>query len=667
MGGKGNSACAETVRREPTPTLSNLAGSCPITRRLIENYWRSVMDSGWKPIVETPSRALLERCGSLKTASLAMRSEGSKKMLLTALSSSSDPVQWCIDNAETAELTGQFAVAENYLQAAIEQLYRSDSIALGAINTVAFHDDAKLERDCARTADILRRFGKLSLRKSAHGEALAFLNLSSRIDPLTPVTYALRGACHEHLGNNAEAYEEYRKYLSLSPPTLAVVAHTGQCAIKAGKYEAAERHLFELLQMTKVTASSSAVPSGTSFTLFESSDFYEAHAYYCLGLVKEKQAEQAAATLSEDSVSNSAETLAQEARAFYELAVANSAYVAAIEDSSESAILARDAPLALENLRHLQRLRRSCAHYYSRAADVCAMINDTASEMEELSKALDQRQPVTIRRKTLLRRAAVYASKLHNVDKAIVDLSLLLSLPGNDSCTAMAYLQRAKAFEQRSCERPRTSREDVGAALRDYNSFVETALMHPQELDVPPECITEAMLILANGAFKEKNYGRAARFFARAVARGWRPLEDLPRERREKKKNVSSISLTGVDLLTKMYLAIARTVVSKIPIAEDMFRVPYEQREKPPAQVVTELKKSKAAERKEAEKPVVAVHAVGYQVVEEHYQRLRALEPTFFSALQYELLELWEPYRTEVERLREDLMLTRNGKKVKRR
>ncbi|RNF19364.1 uncharacterized protein Tco025E_04175 [Trypanosoma conorhini] len=666
---KANSPHAETMPGESSPRPLGQRRSSSKSRRLIEEYRRSVLASGGEPMLGASSRALLERVGGRKTTALSARREGAGKSVAPS-PTTSDPVQWCLDRAEAAEAAGQLADAEKYLQGALEQLHHTESIALGAAHCVSAHDDANLEQDRVRTAEVLRRFGKLTMRKSAYAEALALFNLSSRIDPLTPVTYALRGACHEHLGNDAEAYEEYKKYLSLSPPTMAVMAHTGQCALKAGQYEAAERHLHELLRMTKAATTGSLAPVASPIaTLFDSPSFYEAHAYYCLGLVREKQSEQAASTSSVDSASHSAEALAQEARAYYDLAVANSAYIAALEDAAESAIAVGDASLTWENLRHLQRLRRDCAHYYLRAADVCAMTNDAAAEVEELSKALDQRQPVSTRRTTLLRRAAVYASKMHIFDKAIVDLSLLLSLPGDDHCTAMAYLQRAKAFEQRSCECPRTSKEDVGAALSDYDSFVATALMHPHKQTAPPESITEAMLILANGAFTENNYARAAHFFARAVARGWQPREDLPQPCRQPKAGTaaSSISLTGVDLLTKMYVAIAHTVVSRIAIAEDMFRVAYEQRERPAAHVVVDLKKSKAAERKEAEKPMVPVPAVGYQVVEDHYLWLRALEPTVFSSLQYELLELWEPYRTEVERLREELMLTRSGKKVKRR
>ncbi|RNE99295.1 hypothetical protein TraAM80_08264 [Trypanosoma rangeli] len=666
---KSNSFRTETIPREPAIMPLGQRRPSSKSRRLIEEYRHSVLASGGEPMAEATSRAFLERGGCRKSTPFDVRREGSQRSMLSAPPKTSDPVQWCMDHAEAAESAGQLADAEKYLQGALEKLQHTGIIALGEVHGVSTHVDAKLEQDCLRTAEVLRRFGKLSMKKSAYAEALALFNLSSRTDPLTPVTYALRGACHEYLGNYAEAYEEYKKYLSLSHPTMDVMAHTGQCALKAGQYEAAERYLYELLRMTKLATSSPAQLTSHTCTLFDSPSFYEAHAYYCLGLVREKQSEQAAATPSVDSASNAADVLAQEARAFYDLAVANSAYVAALEDAAESAIAVGDTSLTWENLQHLQRLRSDCAHYYLRAADVCAMANDAAAEVAELSKALDQRQPVPVRCTTLLRRAAVYASKLQNFDKAIVDLSLLLSLPGDDNCTAMAYLQRAKAFEQRSCERPRTAKEDVVAALSDYNSFVATALMHPQKLAAPPESITEAMLILANGAFTEKKYACAAHFFARAVARGWQPHEDLPQESQQLKKgtSASSISLTGVDLLTKMYVAIAHNVVSRIAIAEDMFRVAYEQREKSAAHVAVDLKKSKAAERKEAEKPIVPVPAVSYQVVEEHYLRLRALEPTVFSSLQYELLELWEPYRTEVERLREDLMLTRSGRKIKRR
>lgn len=669
-----NCSQASNACKPTTPGPTRPVSPTSLSRGLIEEYWRSVGHGGELAASHRPSN---ERGDGAKYSSFVTRREGIQKLIATSLASSADPVQWCLDQSDAAEAAGQFAEAKKYLRAALEQLQRNNPALMEMANSVTQNFSTNVEHVHVRAALILCRLGKLSMRQGEYEMALSIFTLSNRIDPLAPSTYALRGACHEYLENYAEAYEEYKKYLSLNEPTMAVMAHTSQCALKAGQYEAAERHLYEMLQLTKVAAASAPPHSGNVLNPDESPSFYQAHAYYCLGLVRDEQAAHEAATIPEGSKNLTVEQLSQEALGFYELALANSAYVAALEDAAESAIARQDASLALENLRHLQNLRRNYAQYYSRAADVYAMINDPVSEVVELSKALDQRQTVPTTRQTLLRRAALYASKLGNLDNAIVDLSLLLSLPGDDYCTAMAYMQRAKAFERRSCERIRTSREDVGAALRDYNSFVEAALRRPQRMSVLPEYITEAMLILANGAFKEKNYDCAARFFARAVARGWQPRECLPQGRQTSPKTSnnsplpeslsSSISLENVDLLTKMYVAIAHTIVVSTPIAEDMFKVPYEQREKHILPVVLESKKSKAAERKEAEKPAVAVPAVGYQVVEEHYQKLRALEPTVFSSLQYELLELWEPYRTEVERQREDLMLSRAGRKVKRR
>ncbi|ORC92539.1 uncharacterized protein TM35_000032920 [Trypanosoma theileri] len=675
----------------------------PLPRRLVEDYWRAVLDAGREP---PAYRTFSDRYRGPNGAAYATRQEGRLREMTGTVSSSVDPVQWCMERADAEEMAGQFQEAQNYLQAALEHFRQGESRPTGNVSKSTIISEVKVEEDRIRTASILFRIGKLSMRKGDHREALGIFTLSSRIDPLTPATYALRGACYEYLEEYNKACEEYKKYLSLSEPTMAVLAHTGQSALKAGQYDVAEQYLNDLLRLTSVTNISLNSNPGNNSNYFESPSFYESHAYYSLGLVRDAQAVQISANVPGSSINSlKIEELSQQAQNFFDLAAANSAYVIAYEDAVESAIAAQDAPLALENLRHLQRLHRNCPQYYSRAADVSAMINDTKLEVEELSKALDQRQSILSRRQTLLHRAAVYAWKLNNLDNAIVDLTLLLSLPGNDHFTAMAYLQRARAFQQRSCERPQSAREDVAAALSDYDKFVETALMHPEELPAPPESITEAMLILANGAFKAKDYSRAAHFFARAIARGWQPKEPLPQGlRRLKKKddtstttiittatttststtnatNAATVATSAVtslpssftnplaesNLLAKMYVAIAHTVIEKFPVSEDMFRVSYEQREKPSVSMVPESKKSKAAERKEAEKPIVAVPAVGYQVVEEQYQRLRALEPTVFSSLEYELLELWEPYRIEVERMREDLMLIRSGKKVKRR
>ncbi|EAN78823.1 hypothetical protein, conserved [Trypanosoma brucei brucei TREU927] len=650
---------------------------CPaFRRRLVEEYHRSVVESGREP---PAYHTFSDRYGGTCGVPFATRREATIKGASSSAWNFAVSVQWCIDRADALENEGKLTEANNYLQIALEQLQRGGNHPVGDTQSGAIVPEGMAEQNHSCVAGILSRLGKVAMRQSDYQKALNFFLLSSRLDPLTSATYALRASCQEHLGNYNDAYNEYKKYLFINEPSMAMLAHTGQCALKAGHYEGAEHHLRELLRFAKESNSTILSPSSKSPKFFDSPSFYESHAYYCLGLVRDRQAEE---SLSQASAESSPEKVhvccsvaderMRQAREFYKLAASNVEYVNAFEEAAEGAIAAGDVPLALENLRNLQHLRSNCARYHFRAADVCAMMNDTQSELEELSKALDRRQTALERQQTLLRRASVYASKLENFNNAIVDLSLLLSMHGEHYCRAMAYLQRANAFYQRSERYPSNSHEDRAAALRDYEKFVEVSLSSPQGPSIPPESITEAMLILADGAFEERKFDVAANFFSRAVVRGWKPREPLPKSSKRRKRTTSSAvvsfaAATETDLLTKMTISIAHVVISKHPVNEEMFKVSYEAREKPVAPVAAEPKKAKTTDKKEAEKPLVAVPAVGYQMVESHFQGLRALEPTVFSSLQYEFMELWEPYRTDVERLREDLMLTRSGKKVKRR
>nr|CCC94463.1 unnamed protein product [Trypanosoma congolense IL3000] len=646
---------------------------CPATRRrLVEEYQRSVIKSGREP---PAYHTFSDRYGGTRGVPFATRHDISPKDQPSA-SRSVVSVQWCIDHADKLETEGRYAEAGNYLQVALEQLQCNGSHAFGAPKVRGVVPEGMTEQNHGSVASILSRLGKISMHQGDYGRALNFFMLSSRLDPLTSTAYVLRASCHERLGNYGEAYSEYKKYLLINESTMDVLAHTGQCALKAGYYEEAESYLRELLRLTK-QSESSPIPPSSRYANVESPSFYMSHAYYCLGLLRERQASDTSqrsvsSPEGEGSHRTAVEECTRQAHEFYALAASNTRYVAAFEEAAESAIAAGNVPLALDNLHILQHLCTDCAKYHFRAADVCALVNDTQSELEELSEALDRRQTTSERQQTLLRRASVYASKLRNLNNAILDLSLVLSMQGENSCVAMAYLQRANAFCQRSEQKPSKFNEDKAAALSDYEKFVETALASSQDLSIPPESITEAMLILADGAFKEKKYSVAATFFSRAVARGWKPRELLPRSGAGRRSTlqssvVSYASITETDLLTKMYISLAHNIIEKHPVGEDMFKVPYEAREKSTLIVVGEPKKAKAADKREVEKPTVPVPVVGYQMADARYQLLRSLEPTVFSALQYEFLELWEPYRTEVEKLREDLTLARSGKKVKRR
>lgn len=395
-----------------------------------------------------------------------------------------------------------------------------------------------------------------------------------------------------------------------------------------------------------------------------------------------------------------ASQLRQEAAAHYRAVLRNIDYVQTYEASVATAMQAEDYALARHLLRYLQRMDPHRADYFLDTATACRAEGDVAGELRALSAALDRDQTPSQRRATLLARGGVYADVLHDWSRAIRDFTLLLSIQLSESAepqhraigeldwsTPLALVRRALAYRQRQADGSRSEllrREDEEAALVDYAAFLRALValcrnagVSRQEYimsadKVPLLCQTHeviaALLVLANGAFRAHQHASTVEYFSRAIALGWNPASP------------NTVLPPSERLADQLYLSLAHHVMTLYPLGEEMFRVPYEAREATTVAVSSAASAPGEARRStktngpgasrnsggEGERNGFAHPPLLYVVVDQHYQRLRALEPTFFAAIEDAFLDLWEPYHTEVERLREEALSSRAGRRGKR-
>ncbi|KAG5470010.1 hypothetical protein LSCM4_02700 [Leishmania orientalis] len=634
----------------------------------------------------------------------------------------------CLAAADAALSGGQLAEAQSQLQHALTML-QNDAALRGLLTVAAltqFRGDCTEDaQQSFLLAEVLRRMGTLELIRGRYAEARELFNGSIAADPLHLGTYLLRASCCEALRCFAEAYEDYSKYIKMAEPSMEVLAHSGKCAAEAGLSEMAREQLRRLLELSEeVLASTPAaqqhavdianVQSTHSVSAFlppltgaawatgsPSNDeplrsacaFYVTHAYFYLGYVAEAEAASATSAAAAE-----AGALRRQAASYYRVAVRNADYVRAYEDSVSRSMAAGDYALARHLLRYLQRMRPDHAGYFLDAARACHAEGDVQGELRALSAALDRQQTITERRSTLFARGVVHADQLHDWSRAIRDFTLLLAIPpvrrpvaeadggaaAVDWCTPLALVRRAAAYRRRQEESERSSllqREDEEAALADYAAFLEalaemTSTTGCDTTDVPELCqphhVIAALLILANGAYHRRQYSGAVRYFCRAIALGWNPESPSP-----------ALLPVTERLADQLYTSMAYHVITVYPPGDDMFRMPYEAREATTVSLTSSITVSAEARRvarssergnygvnrtpgAEGERSGFACPPLMYLMVDQRYQQLRALEPTFFTAIEDEFLDAWEPYRAEVERLKEEALSARACRRGKR-
>lgn len=699
-------------------------------RRLVEEYWRSVLVSkGEPPLYHTFS----DRYGGTQGIPFAARTDCSAVIRVPGKRGPSErDIGACIASGYAALGDGELKTAENFFQEGltllqnlrggltVEELVQCHREPLKATE-VSRREKKELQGFLIPLSNVLRGLGEVAILSREYEKAIHVLNLSCRAHSLQPETYLLRASCYERLGEPKMAYEEYEKYLKLNTPSLDVLAHCGKCAAEAGIMDAAESRIRELLNISeeleeeKLHDGCQKVES--YLYLFQKVSLYIAHANFYLGYIRVKKAR----TLSSAS---GFRAFFDDARPYFEKAVSNTDYVGFYERNVELAIEHKEFEVAKELLCHLQLMRPGFAEYYTRMADICRMTIDVPGEIKALSEALDRQQTFSEQRRTRLSRGCIFYETAE-YNSAILDFSIVISLPsdeGKDQLTPIAFLKRAEAYQQRQrlAKYPVEAREDQEAALSDYSQFLNAveALDSASLSSLPvgrveavcgdksneheeyrtvvrsssastektergervrrdfvcdPSSVTSAMLVLANGAFQRGNFIEAIKFFSSAIARGWEPVRPSAKSTRLTtgvSRGVSPLSTHHISplnvfeeyLFDQMFISLAHTVIEKNPIHDDMFKIAYETRD----WVVTQdVKKGKSSERKDQEKPIFAFPSLSYATVDSRYMALRALEPTMFSALEEQFLELWEPYHTEVERTREDVMSAR-GKRGKR-
>lgn len=650
-------------------------------RRLVEDYWRSVIASkGEPPLYHTFS----DRYGGTRGIPFASRTDCSAVIKVPQRPSTKN-INACITAGKTALKQGDLEASEQYFHEGLTLLQNLRG-GLTVTQLVEQNDD---QTSSLQLAEVLRGLAEVDVFYRRYAKAIELLNLSCIANPLKSETYILRASCYERLGEPQIAYDEFEKYLKLNTPSLDVLAHCGKCAAEAGLTDEAEDRLRQLLevaeQLEKTEEMAHAQQEQSDIVrylyLFNKVSLYIAHANFYLGYIREKKAH----TLPDEPA---VRALLAEAQPYFLKAVSNEDYVANYERNVDLAMEYMEYGVARELLKNLQMMKPYCANYFTRMADVCHMTKDLKGEIWALSEALDRHQTLSDQRKSRLARGCIFY-EVQDFDNAIMDFSIAISLPSddaNDQFTPTAYLKRAETYQQRQllAKHPSQAREDQEAALSDYSHFLDAvdrlgcvpmtdetgrkvdSSSETRNFVCEPASVTSAMLVLANGAFQRGNSVEATKFFSSAIARGWEPIRPSAKKKPSPALSTSSDAASKnfleESLYDQMYISLAHTVIAEHPINDDMFKIPYESRE---WVVQQDLKKGKASERKDQEKPTFAFPSLAYATVDCRYNALRALEPTMYSALEEMFLELWEPYHNEVERTREDVMSAR-GKRGKR-
>lgn len=671
---------APKPKRQNSEALSTKASTAvqhAADRKLVEDYWRSVIESkGEPPLYHTFS----DRYGGTKGIPFAARTDCSSVCKAAGHSPNRD-VNKCIGSAVAALKHKKLEEAHAFFLEAMTLLQNFH----GGLSITELVQRNKSHEVSLQLSEVLRGLAEVCIMYRQYDNAVELLDLCSLANPLNSETYVFRASCYERLGRPKEAYEEFEKYLKLNAPSLDVLAHCGKCAAEAGLISEAEDRLRQLLEVAEHLAAeeaegwdlSSSTTVASYLFLFEKASLYVAHANFYLGYIREMQAH---GLPSEFTV----RALLLGAKPYFAKAVSNVDYVAYYERNVCLAMEHEEYPVAKELLLNLQMMKPDCAAYFTRMAEVCRMMKDLSGEISALSEALDRHQSLSQQRQTRLARGSIFY-EIQDYNRAIQDFTIAISMPSDDlkdHFTPIAFFKRAETYQQRQsiAKNAAQSREDQEAALSDYSHFLEAirslgpvpkgdGAQIPQAeirgFACESSSVTSAMLVLANGAFQRGNYSEATRFFSSAIARGWEPIQPSAKRTEPAVPAASSDSINKrlLDnlLFDQMYISLAHTVIEEHPISNDMFKIPYESRE---WVVQQDLKKGKAAERKDQE-PMFAFPSLSYSTVDCRYNALRQLEPTMYSALEEMFLELWEPYHNEVDRTREDVMSAR-GKRGKR-
>lgn len=497
------------------------------------------------------------------------------------------------------------------------------AMAMGALSdaTAAIREALRLGEV---TVDI---FGKLAAIHELQGDyATALENWTDAItlDPLFHEAYEHRADCYIALNDPHGALLEMQKYLKLEPATKALLVKTGKCALDGKKFEIAEKYFHEALKLpssaaqpgsyygvnnnnsNNVSADGSLSVAAAAAADADDDATHDAYALFNLGDLEEQRGDPIRAKSHYAAVLKRDPKFCAPYLDHAEEQFGNGNFLEALAQfESVSKVLSRSE---LVMTRLADTYENLGAEYYPR---VIACLTD----------AIQVSSDVTMKLSNLVRRGRLMLTVNDDVDAAIADFSLCIALDPN---YVSALLNRAHAL------RVRSEVGDVAAAVQDYKHLVTLP-------GLDRESTGEPYRFLACAAFEEREFAEAGRCFALAAVSGCvSPSDELQR-----------------------LVAMAHVCVLEGP----EFEVLYESRPWNEKKDDDAANKKKARPDKETTK-AYPVTSIAYSLIDAHYMELRSREPTVHGALECMLIDVWRPFREEVEAAREATEVSKKGKKA---
>lgn len=571
---------------------------------------------------------VLEKCGSplLLTKILKKMSSGSLGLTVAQLES-------CINYPKRKRIFPPAPISDHESRKWIQQYKRDVAASHRPRNTMSTTVAKKPEATVASSAFFMERYeqameaGLLNDALGAIREALrlgevtvdVFVKLATihelqgdyenaldnwtdaiALDPMFHDAYEHRADCYVSLGDPHSALVEMEKYLKLEPASKSLLVKTGKCALDAKKFEVAEKYFHDCLTLEpqlgpKPTFSGFSETADGGDGDVDDDASHEAYALFNLGDLEEQRGDNF------------------RAKAHY------AAVLKRDPKFCEPYLEAAEEEFAAGNWHEALRQFQSVSKVLSRSELVMTRLADTYEQLGPdfsvrviscLTDAIQVSSDIALKLSNLVRRGRLMLTAQNDVDAAIADFSLCLSLDPN---YVSALLNRAHAL------RVRSDVGDVAAAVADYKHLVTLP-------GLDRESTAEPYRFIACAAFDQEDYAEAGRCFALASAAGCVSKDD------ELQRLVSMAYLTVQE--------------------GKEFELLYEQRPWNEKKEEDANAKKKAKPDKDAFKPF-PVTSVMYSLIDAHYVELRSREPTMHNALEYLFIDIWKPFRDQVEGARE--------------
>lgn len=443
-------------------------------------------------------------------------------------------------------------------------------------------------REALRLGDVsVDVFTKLATIHDLQGDYESALdNWSDAIalDPMFHDAYEHRADCYISLGDPHAALVEMEKYLKLEPASKSLLVKSGKCALDAKKFEVAEKYFHDALTL----------PAATSPATPEDDATHEAYALFNLGDLEEQRGD------SFRAKAHYAAVLKRDPK-----------FCDPYLEAAEEEFAAGNWLEALRQFESVAKVLPRSEHVMTRLADTYEQLGPEyqVRVISCLTDAIQVSNSVTAKLSNLVRRGRLMITVQNDVDAAIADFSLCLSLNPN---YVSALLNRAHAL------RVRSEVGDVAAAVVDYKHLVTLP-------GLDRESTAEPYRFIACAAFDQEDYAEAGRCFALATVAGCVSADDS----------------------LKRLVANAYLCVQEGSEYELMYETrPWNEKKE------DDSPKKKTKPEKDFVKPF-PVTSVAYSLIDAHYVELRSREPTLHNALEYLLIDIWKPFRDQIEASRE--------------